>query len=132
MDNNNNNQWNLQLPRHPWRVREDTELIMLVHFIGIGDWIQISNVLGRSPSQCRRRYFNLIALGSAERFRRIFRRRVNRRFRQRLRLIPIGGMFQRIQLLAQQNTNGRRMDLNFILNTPQDPRMNINYILNVE
>ncbi|GBC09147.1 hypothetical protein RclHR1_08630006 [Rhizophagus clarus] len=133
MNNNQQNRQVRQLPRQPWSDREDTNLILLVHFVGM-DWIRISILLGRSPLQCRRRYLRLVALGSLVRLRRIFRRRVNRGFRQGFNIIP-RGFFQGIHLLARQNTittRDYRMGLGYILNTPQDYRMNINYILNVE
>ncbi|CAB4401792.1 hypothetical protein RhiirA5_494421 [Rhizophagus irregularis] len=134
MNTNQQNRQFRQFPRQPWNDREDTNLIFLVDFIGI-NWARISIVLGRSALQCRRRYLRLLALDNIERYRRIFRRRVNRRFRQRHNLVSFRGFFQGIQLLARRNiipTRDYRMDLNHILNTSQDHRMNINYILSVE
>ncbi|RGB26142.1 hypothetical protein C1646_721965 [Rhizophagus diaphanus] len=63
MNSNQQNRQFRQFPRQPWSDREDTNLILLVHFIGI-NWARISIVLGRSALHCRRRYLRLVALGS--------------------------------------------------------------------
>jgi len=58
--NVNNQQYLQQPPRQPWSITEDLRLVLLVILVGVGNWMLISRVVGRTPLQCRRRFIFFI------------------------------------------------------------------------